>query len=140
MQQSRTFLVSECPTLPRKLVGSRKSCGLKRRKIDRNCGELYITFLDEQKCSWYGETTVFRRWEFDFLDEFRFKKCPGCSCEYIEFFDGRDSSSESLGRFCGSDKPDDVKTSGKYMSFKIKAGKSTVVHFKYRGTYSGGTF
>jgi len=118
------------------LEGDTDKCKRKDRRKDIGCGQLHKVFNEEQECSWYGKTATFMTWEFEFLNDFRFKDCPGCTCEYIEFFDGRNSSSESLGRFCGSTKPDDVSSSGKYVSFIIKAGKTSEVHFKFKGTFS----
>ena len=133
------FLLSECSTLARQLEADTDNCHPKQKHKDQDCGELHKVFSEEQRCSFYGETVSLKRWEFRFLDDFYFKDCPGCSCEYIEFFDGRNSSSESLGRFCGSTKPHDgVKTSGKYVSFIIKAGNTSEVHVKYKATFSGG--
>jgi len=129
---------TKCPTLARQLEGDKDNCHPKQRHTNQDCGELHKVFNEEQECSWYGKTAALKRWEFEFLDGLRFKDCPDCSCEYIEFFDGRNSSSESLGRFCGSTIPDDVLTSGKYVSFIIKAGNTSEVHLKYKATIRGG--
>lgn len=132
---------SKCPSLPRQLEGDVDNCHPKHRHTDKDCGELQEVFNEEQDCYWSGKTTApLMRWEFEFLDDFYFKECPDCSCEYIEFFDGQNSSSNSLGRFCGSNPPDDLVTSGKYVSFTIKAGNTSKIHLKYKAKYSGGEY
>lgn len=40
---------------------------------------------------------------------------PVCSCDHVEVRDGRDGSSKQLGRYCGSDKPSPVQSSGRFM-------------------------
>ncbi len=136
-----TFYFLACPSLPRQLEGDTDNCHPKHRHTDKDCGELQEVFTEVQECSWTGKTTVaLMRWEFEFFDDFYFKDCPDCECEHIEFFDGRDSSSESLGRFCGSTPPEGLVTSGKYVSFTIKAGNTSKIHLKYKATYSGGEY
>jgi len=132
---ARYAQTTKCPTLARVLERDTDCSSFKKKFRDIGCGELHKVFNEEQECSWFGKTKTMWTWEFEFINDFHFKDCPGCSCEYIEFFDGRNSSSESLGRFCGSTKPDEVLTSGKYMSFTIKAGNTSEVHLKYKGKF-----
>lgn len=42
-----------------------------------------------------------------------------CAYDYLEVRDGNSESSPLLGRFCGYDKPDDIKTSSNHLWMKF---------------------
>ena len=83
-------------------------------------------------CDWLitvpEETTV--RLSFN---RFELKPSYGSSCtaDYVEILDEESSYSTSKGRFCGDSKPEDIRSSGRYMWVHFRADLST--NFSYEG-------
>ena len=48
--------------------------------------------------------------------KFHLRKRAACQLDFVEVLDGKDSYSESKGRFCGSEPPEVIWSSGRYMT------------------------
>jgi len=63
----------------------------------------------------------------------RFELKPGfgstCTADYVEILDGKSTDSKSKGKFCGYTKPEDIRSSGRFMLVRFRA----VFSSKYRG-------
>nr|XP_039268068.1 cubilin-like [Styela clava] len=46
---------------------------------------------------------------------FSLETCDNCNCDYVEVFDGTDSDAESFGKFCGTQIPPIIRTTGENM-------------------------
>ena len=59
------------------------------------------------------------------FDRFQLKPSFGskCTADYVEILDGKSSYSKSEGNFCGYTKPDDVRSSGRYMWVRFRADR-----------------
>lgn len=53
------------------------------------------------------------------LFRFQIERHDSCAYDYLEIRDGISESSPLLGRFCGYDKPDDIKTSSNRLWMKF---------------------
>ena len=54
----------------------------------------------------------------------RFQLEPMIYCgDYVEILDGNSSNSKSKRQFCGDRKPDDIRSSGRYMWVRFRADK-----------------
>ena len=61
---------------------------------------------------------------------------PGCPQDYVEVFDGSDSSSTSKGRFCGFSTPDNITSSGRYMWVRFRADMANSYYDGFKATFS----
>ena len=55
----------------------------------------------------------------------------GCRVDYVEILDGKTNYSDSKGKFCGYTKPEDIRSSGRYMFVRFRLDLST--DLSYRG-------
>ena len=44
-----------------------------------------------------------------------------CTADYVEILDGKSSYSKSKGKFCGYTKPEDIRSSGRFMLVRFRA-------------------
>lgn len=51
--------------------------------------------------------------------QFKIERHDNCAYDYLEVRDGNSESSPLLGRFCGYDKPDDIKSSSNQLWMKF---------------------
>ena len=55
---------------------------------------------------------------------------PRCTVDYVEILDGNSSNSNSKGRFCGNTKPEDIRSSGRYMFVRFRLDLSTDLYYR----------
>ena len=66
------------------------------------------------------------------FDRFELKPSLGtiCTVDYVEILDGKSSYSKSRGKFCGYTKPEDIRSSGRYMLVRFRADLSTGKYYR----------
>ena len=72
------------------------------------------------------------------FDEFELEPSYGSTCtsDYVEIRDGKDSYSESKGRFCGYNKPEDIRSSGRYMRVSFRSDSLSSYYDGFRATFT----
>ncbi len=79
--------------------------------------------LKEKKCfsGLSGLNLLFPFLFLNYLSSFQSKieRHDNCAYDYLEVRDGNSESSPLLGRFCGYDKPDDIKSSSNQLWMKF---------------------
>ena len=74
---------------------------------------------------------------FEKFDVERLDPVPGCPQDYVEVFDGSDSSSTiSKGRFCGPLTPENITSSGRYMWVRFRADMTNSYFDGFKATFS----
>ena len=89
-------------------------------------------------CDWLITAPEGRIVELSF-DRFDLKPSFGSSCtaDYVQILDGKSSNSNSKGRFCGNIKPEDIRSSGRYMWVRFRADHLTNPIYKgFSATFS----
>ena len=89
-----------------------------------------LPYDDNIECSWtiIVDTDYRVKLSFDF---FNLSRSSDCSDDYVEVRDGQFATSDLLGKFCGSDKPESVTSDlwELYVTFK-SSGKTKYPGFK----------
>ena len=57
------------------------------------------------------------------FDSFELESSWGCTADYVEILDGKRYYSRSIGKFCGSTTPKDIRSSGRYMQVQFRADR-----------------
>ena len=72
--------------------------------------------------------------KFDKLD---LKQSSGsaCTADYGEVIDGSRSNDESKGKFCGDRKPEDIRSSGRYMWVRFRQDSHNSNYEGFKATY-----
>ena len=72
------------------------------------------------------------------FDRFELESSYGsrCTADYVEVLDGRYSTSESKGRFCGYSTPADIRSSDRYMWVRFRADMTRSYHDGFKATYT----
>ncbi|XP_031569770.1 tolloid-like protein 2 isoform X2 [Actinia tenebrosa] len=82
------------------------------------------TYPSNTKCTWLIKAEPGSRIKLNFIS-FRVENCsaaPGrCQCDFVEVRDGNSSSSNLIGRFCGSNTPPKLYSSGGYLLVMFKS-------------------
>ena len=73
--------------------------------------------------------------KFDKLD---LKSSSGskCTTDYVEVLDGDRSNDESKGKFCGDKKPEDIRSSGRYMWVRFRTDPYNSKYEGFKATYT----
>ena len=58
------------------------------------------------------------------FDEFDLESQPECDYDHVDVYDGRNVSADRIGRFCGSQRPQEMITSGNEIFIKFESDKS----------------
>ena len=86
------------------------------------------TYANNADCIWKIVAPLGYRIIVNFLG-FDVQNCTtaqgSCSCDFIEFRDGNSSSAQAVGRFCGSDIPRKVYSSGRFLYVRFKSDDDT---------------
>ena len=88
-------------------------------------------YLPGSSCDWLitvpeGKIVKLRFDRFDLKPSVR----SSCTVDYVEILDGKSSYSNSKGRFCGYRKPEDIRSSGRYMWVRFRADLSTDLYYR----------
>ena len=60
-----------------------------------------------------------------------------CTADYVEIRDGKaENYSESKGRFCGFNKPEDIHSSGRYMRVSFRSDSESSYYDGFRATFT----
>ena len=59
-----------------------------------------------------------------------------CTPDYVEILDGKFSYSESRGRLCGNKKPEDILSSGRYMTVRFRSGDIKSFYDGFEATFA----
>ena len=71
------------------------------------------------------------------FDEFHLEPSRDSTCaDYVEIRDGKESYSESKGRFCGLNKPEDIRSSGRYMRVSFRSDSVSSSDNGFRATFT----
>ena len=73
------------------------------------------------------------------FDRFELKPTYRSSCldDYVEVLDGKSRYSGTKGKFCGYTKPEDIRSSGRYMWVLFRADHSTnAVYEGFKATFT----
>lgn len=100
----------------------------------------YPDFYPSRKdCVWHFITTPGHRIRIGFLN-FEIEPHQECSYDHIEFYDGPNTESSSLGRFCGSKLPNMIIASSNqlYMTFKSDSSVQKRGFWATHATVCGG--
>ncbi|ELW49304.1 Tolloid-like protein 2 [Tupaia chinensis] len=76
-----------------------------------------------RECTWNISSTAGHRVKLTF-QEFEIEQHQECAYDRVELFDGPDSQAPSLGRFCGSTKPDPTVASGSSLFLRFYSDAS----------------
>jgi len=76
-----------------------------------------------EDCTWHISTVKGHRIKIMF-DEFDLESQPECEYDHVDIYDGRDVSADRIGRFCGSQRPHEMVTSGNEIFIKFESDKS----------------
>ncbi|MBN3281561.1 TLL1 protein, partial [Polyodon spathula] len=80
-------------------------------------------YPSRKECTWELSSTAGHRVKIAF-NEFEMEQHQECAYDHLELYDGPNSKSPILGRFCGSKKPDPVITSGNKMFLRFYSDAS----------------
>ena len=53
-----------------------------------------------------------------------------CTADYVEILDGKSTDSKSKGKFCGKTKPEDIRSSGRFMFVRFRADFSSDSYYR----------
>ena len=72
------------------------------------------------------------------FDRFELEPSFGAPCteDYVEIRDGKDSNSASKGRFCGFNKPEDIRSSGRYMRVSFRSDSDSSYYDGFKATFT----
>ena len=56
-----------------------------------------------------------------------------CTADYVEILDGKSTDSKSKGKFCGYTKPEDIRSSGRFMLVRFRADFSSDPYYSIGG-------
>ena len=81
-------------------------------------------YLPGSSCDWLITVPEGKIVKLKF-DRFQLKPSFGskCTADYVEILDGKSSYSKSEGKFCGFTKPEDIRSSGRYMWVRFRADR-----------------
>lgn len=73
--------------------------------------------------------------KFDKLD---LKPSSGsqCTTDYVEVLDGKPNTGESKGKFCGDGKPEDIRSSDRYMWVRFRTDPQNSDYEGFKATYT----
>uniref|UniRef100_A0A452V7P4 Metalloendopeptidase n=1 Tax=Ursus maritimus TaxID=29073 RepID=A0A452V7P4_URSMA len=80
-------------------------------------------YPSRRECTWNISSTAGHRVKLTF-NEFEIEQHQECAYDHLELYDGPDSLAPSLGRFCGSKKPDPVVASGSSLFLRFYSDAS----------------
>ena len=71
------------------------------------------------------------------FDNVDLKQSSGSTCiaDYVEVIDGSRSNDESKGKFCGDRKPEDIRSSGRYMWVRFRTDSHDSIYEGFNATY-----
>ena len=73
--------------------------------------------------------------KFDKLD---LKQSSGskCTADFVEVLDGKRSNGESKGKFCGDRKPEDIRSTGRYMWVRFRTDPHDSNYEGFKASYA----
>ncbi|XP_070536661.1 cubilin-like [Ptychodera flava] len=102
-------------------------------------------YLNNLDCSWIAETPSGTTISITFsIFDIDGTTSSGCTTDYLQLYNGEDTSSPSLGKYCGSTNPDEIRTSSNLLLIKFVtdgsgSGAGFVLNFRAVEAGCGGT-
>ena len=70
------------------------------------------------------------------FDRFDLEWSSDCTADYVEVKDGNSGYSRSKGRFCGSEIPEDVLSTGRYMHVRFRSDSKYSYYLGFKATFT----
>ncbi|XP_026541990.1 cubilin-like [Notechis scutatus] len=93
-----------------------------------------MPYYQNMKCYWLLKSSHGNVLEI-YFDQFHLESHPSCYFDYLAVYDGNNSNSTMLGKFCGNQIPSTIRSSGNTMYINLNTGYSLngrgfLAHFK----------
>lgn len=72
-------------------------------------------YKNNVNCQWTIEAPAGKKVQLEFK-HFKMEISSGCRNDYIQIFDGSDSTAPLIGRYCGNDMPDSVVSTANFLT------------------------